>query len=893
MSSESTNKDAADTAAAKRRQRVETGHVRQSFSHGRTKQVVVERKRPRVGAAGDSEEEGKREARQAGRDKAAAGKPGERGARGGVGSRSGGKAGGRGSGRTLQGGRVSGERARGARSSAEQPQRAAGGLILRTLTEEEKQARSRALTQARERERQERQEAQERAQREAEEEQRKLREAEEAREKLEEERVRREAEETSRRQAEAQAQRLLEATPQAEAPTIGEERERREGGRSPGRRQRGDSASPSPSARTPARRRMGESRGRSGGKLTLANALAEEERQRSLAALRRQQERGRARNAAPPPPARKISREVVIPERITIQDLANRMAERAVDVIKILMHQGSMAKITDVIDSDTAQLIAEEMGHVAKRVAESDVEDIIGSLREQDAEQHPRAPVVTVMGHVDHGKTSLLDMLRKSEVAAKESGGITQHIGAYRVPVAAGGFVTFLDTPGHAAFAAMRARGARLTDIVVLVVAADDGVMPQTEEAIRHAREAQAPLIVAINKMDKPGADAARTRQDLLRHEVVTEELGGDVLSVPMSAKTGEGLDKLLEAISLQAELMELKAAEDCSAAGVVLEARMEHGRGHTATLLIQRGRLRIGDVFVAGAQWGRIRAMKDDKGRGVKTAGPSVPVEVMGLNGTPAAGDGFTVLPGESQAREIVDYRQRKLNERRTGGVIYGGNAFEDLMGGGVKNRVEEFTLLVKADVQGSAEAISQLLAELQAEEVKARVVYSGVGDVNESDVSLAATSGAMIVGFNVRAGVQARAAAERMGVEIRRHSVIYTLADEVRAAMSGMLEPLREETRLGEGRVLEIFDISKIGKIAGCRIEEGQVRRSARVRLLRDGEPIHEGALSSLRRFKDEAREVLAGQECGMAFEEFQDFLPGDVVECFEVREVAREPI
>ena len=871
MTSDSDSKDSS------RRQRVDTGHVRQSFSHGRTKQVVVERKRPRTGAktATPKSDTAKSETKTKTATKRSAASATEASAKA----------------RSKSAPKASAKEA----SAQETPARAttgAGGLILRTLTEEEKQARNRALSQAREREHQERQEAQERARQAAEAEERRQVEAIEAREKQEAERARREAENAERRLAETEAQRRLEVPEEAAPMPSRDEPHERSGDERPGRRGgRGGGGEPS-SARPTPRRRMNEPRGRSSGKLTLSNALADEERQRSLAAIRRQQERGRSRAAQAAQPARKIAREVTIPERITIQELANRMAERGVDVIKILMQQGTMAKITDVIDSDTAQLIAEELGHTVKRVAESDVEDIIGSLRETDAKQEPRAPVVTVMGHVDHGKTSLLDMLRKSDVAAKESGGITQHIGAYRVPLPEGGDITFLDTPGHAAFAAMRARGARLTDIVILVVAADDGVMPQTEEAIRHAREAKVPIIVAINKIDKPDANADRVRQDLLRHEVITEEMGGDVLSVALSAKTGEGLDKLLEAIGLQAELMELKAAEDCPAAGVVLEARMEHGRGHMATLLIQRGRLNVGDIFVAGAQWGRVRALINDRGNSVKEAGPSTPVEVMGLNGTPDAGDSFTVLPTEAQAREIVEYRKRKQNERRVGGIPHGGsNALEELMDRSRQGHIEELTVLIKADVQGSAEAVSQLLESLDADEVKPRVVYAGVGDVSESDVALAATSKAMILGFNIRVGAPARVSAERMGVEIRRYSVIYDLIDDVRAALTGMLAPHIEETRLGEGKVLEIFNISKIGPVAGCRIEDGQVRRNARVRLLRNGEAIFEGGLSSLRRFKDEVREVVAGQECGMAFDGFQDFQQDDVIECFEVKEVERE--
>ena len=855
MSSKGVGKDGP------KRQRVETGHVRQSFSHGRTKQVVVERKRPRTGASDERPETQTRKPTVESEAPKSKTKPVAKAA-------------------TKKAATQTSKDPGAASSRA-----SAGGLILRTLTEEEKEARNRALSEARERERQEREDALERARQAAEDERRRQLEAEEKRAKLEEERARREAENAERRLAETEAQRRLEvAEPEAESPQDGE----RHGEARSGKRGRGGD---SPTRQQP-RRRMGEPRGRSSGKLTLSNALADEERQRSLAAIRRQQERGRARNTQLVQPAKKISREVVIPERITIQELANRMAERAVDVIKILMQQGTMAKITDVIDSDTAQLIAEEFGHTVKRVAESDVEDIIGSLRETHVEQEPRAPVVTVMGHVDHGKTSLLDLLRKSDVAAKESGGITQHIGAYRVAVPDGGLITFLDTPGHAAFAAMRARGARLTDIVVLVVAADDGVMPQTEEAIRHAREAKVPMIVAINKIDKPDADAGKVRQDLLRHEVITEDMGGDVLSVALSAKTGEGMDKLLEAIALQAELMELRAAVDCSAAGVVLEARMEHGRGHMATLLVQRGRFHIGNIFVAGAQWGRVRALLDDRGKQVKEAGPSMPVEVMGLSGTPDAGDVFIVLPDEAKAREIVEYRQRKQNELRVGGITHGGNVLEDLMDRSRKAEIEELTVLVKADVQGSAEAVSQLLGNLEAaDEVKVRVVYSGVGDVRESDVALAATSKAMILGFNVRVGAPARVSAERMGVEVRRYSVIYDLVDDVRAALKGMLAPHIQETRLGEGKVLEIFDISKLGKVAGCRIEEGQIRRGAKVRVLRGDEVLFEGALSSLRRFKDEVREVVAGQECGMSFDGFQEFAQGDVIECFDIKEVERE--
>ncbi|MDX5493174.1 MAG: translation initiation factor IF-2, partial [Alphaproteobacteria bacterium] len=580
--------------------------------------------------------------------------------------------------------------------------------------------------------------------------------------------------------------------------------------------------------------------------------------------------------------------EVVIPEIITIQELANRMAERAVDVIKILMKQGIMLKITDVIDSDTAQLIAEELGHTVKRVAESDVEE--GLVGEDDAAElkQPRAPVVTVMGHVDHGKTSLLDALRKTDVAAGEAGGITQHIGAYQVTLGSGDRITFLDTPGHAAFTSMRARGAKVTDIVVLVVAADDGVMPQTIEAINHAKAAGVPMIVAINKMDKPEAEPSRVKNELLQHEVVVEDFGGDVMAVEISAKSGMGLDKLEEAILLQAEVLELKANPDRSAEGIIVEAKLDKGRGPVGTVLIERGTLRVGDIIVAGTEWGRVRALINDRGENVQSAGPSQPVEVLGLGGAPEAGDVMSVVENESRAREITDYRQRVRRDKRVG---TGNRTSLDQMLSQLKEQdKKELPIVVKADVQGSAEAIVQALEKLGTDEVTARVIHVGVGGVTESDVTLATASRAPIIGFNVRANSQARDAARQDGVEIRYYSVIYDLVDDIKAALSGMLSPELRETFLGNAEILEIFNISKTGKVAGCRVTEGVVRRGSHVRLIRDDVVIHEGKLSTLKRFKDEVKEVQSGQECGMAFENYQDMRTGDVIECFDVEVVKR---
>jgi translation initiation factor IF-2 len=549
-----------------------------------------------------------------------------------------------------------------------------------------------------------------------------------------------------------------------------------------------------------------------------------------------------------------------------------------------------MVKITDVIDADTAQLVAEEMGHTVKRVAESDVEEGLFDVPDDASTLVPRPPVVTIMGHVDHGKTSLLDAIRSTEVAAGEAGGITQHIGAYQVSAPSGGRITFIDTPGHAAFTAMRARGARVTDIVVLVVAADDGVMPQTVEAIHHAKAAKVPIIVAINKIDKPDAKPERVRTELLQHEVQVESLGGDVLDVEVSATKKLNLDRLLEAINLQAEILDLRANPNRPAEGTVIEAKLDRGRGPVATVLIQRGTLHLGDIIVAGAEWGRVRALVSDTGAALESAGPSVPVEVLGFNGTPEAGDRLAVVDSEGRAREISDYRARQKRERLAARATGMRGSLEQMMSQLKQAGRKEFPLVVKGDVQGSVEAIVGALDKLGTEEVTARVIHAGVGGITESDVTLAAAAGAAIIGFNVRAHKEAREAAERAGIEIRYYNIIYDLVDDVKKAMSGLLAPTVRETTLGTAEILEIFTVSKVGKVAGCRVTGGTIERGANVRLIRDNVVIHEGRLSQLKRFKDDVREVLAGQECGMAFESFQDMRQGDIVECYRVETVQR---
>ena len=611
-------------------------------------------------------------------------------------------------------------------------------------------------------------------------------------------------------------------------------------------------------------------------------------RERSVASFRRRTQR--LKGVASNEPKEKLVREVTIPEAITIQDLANRMSERAVDVIRLLMKQGQMATINDVIDADTAQLIAEEMGHSVRRVSEADVEEGLFDVADDPAQAEPRAPVVTVMGHVDHGKTSLLDAIRSSDVAAGEAGGITQHIGAYQVTAPSGAKITFIDTPGHAAFTAMRARGAKVTDIVVLVVAADDGVMPQTIEAIHHAKAAKVPIIVAINKIDKPDAKPDRVRTDLLQHEIQVESMGGEVVDVEVSATKKMNIDKLLEMIGLQAEILDLRANPNRLAEGTVIEAKLDRGRGPVATVLIQRGTLHPGDIVVAGAEWGRVRALVSDTGEPAQSAGPSTPVEVLGFSGTPDAGDRLAVVENEARAREVTDYRARQKREKMAARATGMRGSLEQMMAQAKTSGRKEFPLVIKADVQGSAEAIIGALDKLATDEVAARVLHAGVGGITESDVTLAEASGVPIIAFNVRANKEAREAAERAGIEIRYYNIIYDLVDDVKKAMSGLLPPTLRETMLGNAQILEIFKVSKVGNIAGCKVTDGTVERGANVRLIRDNVVIHEGKLSQLKRFKDDVREVGAGMECGMAFENYQDMRQGDVIECYRVEQIQR---
>jgi translation initiation factor IF-2 len=626
------------------------------------------------------------------------------------------------------------------------------------------------------------------------------------------------------------------------------------------------------------------------GKLTIANAFDDRQRERSLASLKRKREREKLKSMGISQTREKIVREVIIPEAITIQELANRMTERAVDVIKYLMKQDEMHKMNDVIDADTAELIVTEFGHTPKRVSESDVEEGFFGAEdtEEDAILVARAPVVTIMGHVDHGKTSLLDAIRMAKVASGEAGGITQHIGAYQVETDEGAKITFIDTPGHEAFTAMRARGAKVTDLVILVVAADDGVMPQTIEAIAHAKAAGVPMIVAINKIDKPNVDPNRVRTELLQHEVVVESMSGETLDVEVSALKQTNLDGLLEAIHLQSELLDLRANPERSAEGFVIEAKLERGRGPVGTLLVQRGTLSVGDIVVAGTSWGRVRALIDDHGANVAQAGPSSPVEVLGFDAAPEAGDQFAVVENEQRAREITEYRVRK--RRETLGSAGSTRTLEQMMQQLHEAGQKEFPLVIKGDVQGSIEAISGALAKISTEEVGARIVHSGVGGITESDIALAVASNAIAIGFNVRANTQAKSAADRDGVEIRYYNIIYDLVDDVKSAMSGMLDPTLREIFLGNAEILEIFNISKTGKVAGCRITEGKVERGAKVRLIRDSVVIHEGTLSTLKRFKDEVKEVPSGQECGMAFANYEDIRADDVIECFQVEVIQR---
>ena len=758
------------------------------------------------------------------------------------------------------------------------------GVVLRTLTEEEREARARALVGAKSREEDDRRRAEVDAKLRTEREARDALEREAAEARKREEDARRLQEAEFRRKAEDEARRRLPAGEAGGPPTASAAR--------PG----GDTLTPilrRPPANAPARlavprpSRSGPQKDR--GRLTVTSATTEQEdRTRSVAAFRRRTQRmkGFGTHEA----KEKLQREVVLPETITIQELANRMSERAVDVIKLLMKQGHMAKITDVIDADMAQLIAEELGHTVRRVAESDVEEGLFDEPDEDVNLVSRPPVVTIMGHVDHGKTSLLDAIRQANVVSGEAGGITQHIGAYQVQAPNGGAVTFIDTPGHAAFTAMRARGAKVTDLVVLVVAADDGVMPQTIEAINHAKAAKVPMIVAINKIDKPGAKPERVRSELLHYDVQVESMGGDTLEIEVSALKRTNLDKLLEAIELQAEVLDLKADPTRAAEGTVIEARLDRGRGPVATVLVQRGSLEVGDIVVAGSQWGRVRALLDDKGEAVTQARPSFPVEVLGFSGAPDAGDRVAVVDNEARAREITEYRERQKREKLSvrGGSVRG--SLVDMMSQLRTVGKKEFPLLIKGDVQGSVEAIISALEKLGTDEVAARVVHAGVGGISESDITLAEASNAAIIGFNVRAHKEARSLAEQSNLEIRYYNIIYNLVDDVKSAMSGLLAPTLREEMLGNALILEVFNISKVGKVAGCRVTDGNVQRGANVRLIRDNVVVHEGKLSTLKRFKDEVKDVQSGQECGMAFESYQDMRAGDVIECYRVHEEKR---
>ncbi len=808
------------------------GNVKQSFSHGRTKNVVVETKRKRVVVP----------------------KPGA--AKSGAG---GGLAGG-------------------------DPSRRPAGI-----SDAEMERRLKALQAAKARETEEaaQREAAEKARAEERERRRAEAEAKEREQREAEEKARQKAEEEERRRSEAEAEAKLAAA-RAEAPAP-----------APAQEARAPKAAP---AATPPRRdreaddrksraSKGRDDGRRSGKLTLNQALSGGEggRQRSMAAMKRKQERARQKAMGGTQEREKVVREVRLPEAIVVSELANRMAERVGAVVKSLMQMGMMVTQNQTIDADTAELIIEEFGHKVVRVSDADVEDVIQQEEDREEDLKPRPPVITVMGHVDHGKTSLLDAIRNAKVVSGEAGGITQHIGAYQVEASDGQILTFLDTPGHAAFTSMRSRGAQVTDIVVLVVAADDAVMPQTVEAINHAKAAKVPMIVAINKIDKPAADPMRVRTALLQHEVVVEQMSGDVQDVEVSAITGQGLDQLLEAIALQAEILELKANPDKAAQGAVIEAKLDVGRGPVATVLVENGTLNQGDIFVVGEQWGRVRAMENDRGERVKVAGPSVPVEVLGLNGTPEAGDVLNVVSTEAQAREIAEYRHQAAKDKRA--AAGAATTLDQLLAKAkADENVAELPILVKADVQGSAEAIVQAMEKIGNDEVRVRVLHSGVGAITETDVGLAEASGAPIMGFNVRANASARNTANQKGVEIRYYSVIYDLVDDVKAAASGLLSAEIRENFIGYAQIKEVFKVSNVGKVAGCLVTEGVARRSAGVRLLRDNVVIHEGTLKTLKRFKDEVAEVQSGQECGMAFENYDDIRPNDVIEIFEREEIER---
>ncbi|MBU3033215.1 MAG: translation initiation factor IF-2 [Pseudomonadota bacterium] len=815
------------------------GNVKQSFSHGRTKNVVVETKRKRVVVP-----------------KPGAGKGGAGGVAAGDASR-----------------RPAGI------SDAEMDRRLKALQAAKAREADEaaqREAEEKARAEERERRRAE-QEAKEREQREAEE---------KARQKAEEEERKRQ-EEAEAAKKRAAADKAAAAAPKADA------------GAAPAARPAPGGGAPKPAVGPRKAEREREERGRGAkgrndggrrsGKLTLSQATGGEGgRQRSVASMKRKQERARQK-AMGQVEREKIIRDVQLPEAIVVSELANRMAERVADVVKSLMNMGMMVTQNQTIDADTAELIIEEFGHKVVRVSDADVEDVIKEIKDKEEDLQSRPPVITIMGHVDHGKTSLLDAIRDAKVVAGEAGGITQHIGAYQVKTDSGAVLSFLDTPGHAAFTSMRSRGAQVTDIVVLVVAADDSVMPQTVEAINHAKAAGVPMIVAINKVDKPAADPNKVRAELLQHEVIVEAMSGEVQDVEVSAHTGQGLDELLEAIALQAEILELKANPNRAAQGAVIEAQLDVGRGPVATVLVQTGTLRQGDIFVVGEQYGKVRALINDKGERVQEAGPSVPVEVLGLNGTPEAGDVLNVTETEAQAREIAEYREHAAKEKRA--AAGAATTLEQLMQKAKDDEsVSELPILVKADVQGSAEAIVQAMEKIGNDEVRVRVLHSGVGAITETDIGLAEASGAPVMGFNVRANASARNTANQKGVEIRYYSVIYDLVDDVKAAASGLLSAEIKENFIGYAEIKDVFKVSNVGKVAGCLVTEGVARRSAGVRLLRDNVVIHEGTLKTLKRFKDEVSEVQSGQECGMAFENYDDIRPKDVIEIFEREEVTR---
>ena len=813
------------------------GNVKQSFSHGRTKNVVVETKRKRVvvpkpGAA-----------KSGGGSSRAGGDPSRRPA---------------GISDAEMERRLKALQAAKAREAEEAAKREA-----EEKAREEERQRRRAEAEAKEREQRE---AEERARQKAEEEERKKREAEEA--------AKRAAADAAAAAAKPKQEAAARPAPSKSAPATSPSRKQDREREQQQRNQRG----------------KGRDDNRRSGKLTLNQALSGEGgRQKSLAAMKRKQERARQKAMGGSIEREKVIREVQLPETIVVSELANRMAERVADVVKELMKMGMMVTQNQSIDADTAELIIEEFGHKVVRVSDADVEDVIADVEDKDEELQSRPPVITIMGHVDHGKTSLLDAIRDAKVVAGEAGGITQHIGAYQVQTNDGVTLSFLDTPGHAAFTSMRSRGAQVTDIVVLVVAADDSVMPQTIEAINHAKAAEVPMIVAINKIDKPAADPNKVRAELLQHEVIVEAMSGEVQDVEVSAVTGQGLDELLEAIALQAEILELKANPDRAAQGAVIEAQLDVGRGPVATVLVQKGTLKQGDIFVVGEQYGKVRALINDKGDRVQEAGPSVPVEVLGLNGTPEAGDVLNVTETEAQAREIAEYREQAAKDKRA--AAGAATTLEQLMQKAKEDEnVAELPILVKADVQGSAEAIVQAMEKIGNDEVRVRVLHSGVGAITETDVGLAEASGAPIMGFNVRANTPARNSANQKGVEIRYYSVIYDLVDDVKAAASGLLSAEIKENFIGYAQIKDVFKVSNVGKVAGCLVTEGVARRSAGVRLLRDNVVIHEGTLKTLKRFKDEVAEVLSGQECGMAFENYDDIRAGDVIEIFEREEVTR---